>query len=126
MKQPLNEAYPNEVLEAYQKVSDKFYDFTKLICKRIPYEDWPKDLKVDSENLPDCMIDKIQDMGRVEEKILNILEDDIFKKTSKHNPYWESELEQEADKLDDLRMKFACLNDNLWDIISILRKEEEL
>lgn len=46
MKQPLNEAYHNEVLEAYQKISDTFDDFTQLMRKRIPYEEWPERLKI--------------------------------------------------------------------------------
>jgi hypothetical protein len=45
-KQPLNEAYKNEVLEAYQKISDTFDEFTKLIRSRIPYENWPDHCKV--------------------------------------------------------------------------------
>lgn len=46
MTQPLNEAYHNEVLEAYQKISDTFDDFTQLMRKRVPYEEWPDRLKI--------------------------------------------------------------------------------
>lgn len=46
MTQPLNEAYHHEVLEAYQKISDTFDEFTQLMRKRIPYEDWPERLKI--------------------------------------------------------------------------------
>jgi len=45
-KQPLNEAYKNEVLEAYQKISDTFNDFTLLMRKRVPYDEWPKHCKI--------------------------------------------------------------------------------
>jgi hypothetical protein len=40
-KQPLNEAYGNDLLEAYQKISDTFEDFTRLMRMRVPYESWP-------------------------------------------------------------------------------------
>ena len=77
------------------------------------------------KNTPNPIISKIQDMGRVQERIKSILDDDIFDTLSKHNPYWDSEYELEADKLGDLRRKFSCFQDNLWDIMGILRKEEE-
>lgn len=211
--QPLNEAYKNEILEAYQKISDTFDDFTQLMRRRVPYESWPKHCQIAGVNpdllgpsigcdapgtkfdghiglkpleqlpipesfreamdnhcddcleeleealengwlrvqpncrpdesframigviskwkkclksVPEDLVDKIQDMGRVEEKLLNVLEDEIFETTSKHNPYWHSENEEIGDKLDDLRRKFSCLHDNLWDIIAILRKDREI
>lgn len=46
MTQPLNEAYSNELLEAYQKISDTFNDFTLLMRKRVPYEEWPDHCKI--------------------------------------------------------------------------------
>ncbi len=161
MNQPLNEAYKNEVLEAYQKISDTFDDFTQLMRKRVPYEQWPDHCKIAgvSEDfgcpppgtkikgfdktpqmipIPDLtdhtsnlimiidrLVYRIIDLGRVEEKIKNILDDEIFDTLSKHNPYWDSKHDLEADKLDDLRRKFSCLQDNLWDIMAILQKERE-
>ncbi len=156
VKQPLNEAYGNDLLQAYQKISDTFDDFTQLMRKRVPYESWPKHLQIagldpDSlgpidppgtkikgfdkwpkmEPIPDYtdhtsnhLIAKIQDMGRIEEKLLTLLDDEIFEKTNKHSPYWHSKDEDSADKLDDLRRKFSCMHDNLWDIISILRRNQ--
>lgn len=161
MKQPLNEAYQNEILEAYQKISDTFDDFTQLMRKRVPYEEWPKHLQIAGINpdllgpadppgtkikgfdkppvpvgIPDFtdpisnqvidrLISKIKDMGRIQERLKTILDDEIFETLSKHNTYWHSKNEAEGDKLDDLRRKFSCLNDNLWDIMGILRTEEE-
>lgn len=46
MKQPLNEAYQNEILKAYQKISDTFDDFTQLMRSRVPYESWPKHCQI--------------------------------------------------------------------------------
>jgi len=71
------------------------------------------------------ILNRIQDMGRVENMLKSILNDDVFANLSKHNPYYDSEYEVEADKLDDLRRKLSCINDNLWDVISILKKDEE-
>ncbi len=134
-EQPLNEAYSNEVLEAYQEISHAFNNFTNLINQRIPYEQWPESLQIAgvSEDLlgaatgdpVNMLFSKLQDMGRVEEKLLNLLEDEIFQDTSKHNTFWHSKHGVEADKLDDLRGKISCLHDNLWDIIAILRRHED-
>lgn len=162
MKQPLNEAYQNEILESYQKISDTFDDFTQLMRSRVPYESWPKHCQIaginpellgpadppgtyiqqkfdkppvpmpipdfterTSNQLEDKMISRIKDLGRAQEKLKMILDDEIFDRLSKHNPYWDSKYEPEGDKLDDLRRKFSCLSDNLWDIMGILRTEEE-
>lgn len=162
MNQPLNEAYQNEILEAYQKISDTFDDFTQLIRRRVPYESWPAHCQIaginpdllgpadspgthiqqrfdkppipvgipdytdpTSNQLEDKMISRIKDLGRAQERLKMILDDEIFDTLSKHNPYWDSKYEPEADKLDDLRRKFSCLSDNLWDIMGILRTEEE-
>jgi len=148
-----NQAYQNKILEAYQKISDTFDDFTQLMRKRVPYEQWPdhckiKDMDIDSgekhlfshespnsisipdytespsSQLEDKIICQIKDLGRIQERLKMILDDEIFDKTSKHNPYWYSKYEEEEDKLDELRIKLSCLNDNLWDIMAILRKEE--
>ena len=130
MKQPLNEAYKNEILEAYQKISDTFDDFTQLMRSRVPYEEWPKHCQIaginpTSNQLEDKMISRIKDMGRVQERLKAILDDEIFDTLSKHNPYWDSKHEPECDKLDDLRRKFSCFQDNLWDIMGILCAGDE-
>lgn len=230
MKQPLNEAYKNEILEAYQKISDTFDDFTQLIRKRVPYEQWPDHCKIAGVNpemlgcshpnseirkivpppepmrIPDfpqemldlcqdpiddlekiilegwrhvqsdCrpdesframlkvmlkwkvyleskqkkeeaqtniwdilkaqgmdptkafsmgMISRIEDIGRAQNKLKTILDNDVFDTLSKHNPYWHSEHDIEADKLDEVRRQLSCLNDNLWDLWAVLRQESE-
>ena len=159
MTPPLNEAYKNEVLEAYQEISDTFDDFTQLMRKRVPYEEWPRHLqnvginpellgpsdppviKLDKQpemvSIPECaepssnqledkMISRIKDMGRVQERIKSILDDDIFNDLSKYNTYWQSKHEEENGKLIRLHMKLSCLHDNLWDIMGILRGDEKV
>lgn len=184
MKQPLNEAYSNELLEAYQKISDTFNDFTLLMRKRVPYEKWPEHCKIagvsedlkgneeDSdplqlktppvsnfkeemrphfskcledlqeslntgwygfqsncrpdvsframvkiiqkwkesvESMPCDIISMIKDLGRAEEKLHCILKDEMF-----DNPYF-------CDENTDMRDKITQIEENLWDLMSILR-----
>jgi hypothetical protein len=216
MKQPLNEAYKNDILEAYQKISDTFDDFTKLMRSRVPYEEWPKhcqiaginpDLlgpadigcsppgtkikgfdkppemvpipdthvaycnemkdisKITAKQMEECIKDgwkhvqstcrpdksframlrimihwmaymekqktatypltsRIEDIGRAQERLRNILDDDIFHKSA-FDPLRVSENAQFDHKSDFLREKISCLHDNLWDLMAILMKEEE-
>ncbi len=70
-------------------------------------------------------VSRLEDMGRARQFLEGVLDNDVFEKTSKHNPYWESEHEIEADKLDDLRMTLTCLNDNLWELMQILRPQDD-
>lgn len=150
-----------ELLEAYEKISSTFDDFTQLMRKRVPYQDWPEHCKIAgvSENLlgradepakknhaqrnkdvwdvlrehginplesfPSAVIKRLEDIGRAQQKLKSILDDDIFDNLSKHDPYWDSEHEPEADRFHDVRMKLNCMRDNLWDLWAILRNEEE-
>lgn len=79
-----------------------------------------------SIQLEDKMISKIKDMGIIQQKLEEILDDEIFDDLSKHNPFWHSKYEPESHKFNDLRGKFSLLSENLWDIMGILRKGEEL
>jgi len=78
----------------------------------------------ESNQLENKIISRIKDLVRVQERIKAILDDEIFDTLSKHNAYWHSEFDLESDKLDDLLRKFSCMNDNLWDIMGILRDQE--
>ena len=71
------------------------------------------------------LVARVEDMGRARQFLENVLEHEIFDKTSKHNPYWESQHDAECDKLQDLRMILTCLNDNLWELMQILRPQYE-
>lgn len=59
----------------------------------------------------EMVVKKVCDMSRVEERLNMILEDEIF---------------ETKDMSDGLRIKFACIRDNLWDIMRILKAEEGL
>ena len=130
--------YQSELLEAYSKISDTFDDFTQLMRKRVPYHSWPQrckntevsdDLKgnpeINLENTSHLLISRVKDLGRAQEKLKFILDDEIFDRTNKHNAYWNTESEADWDKLDDLRRKFALINENLWDLMAILKTGDE-
>jgi len=149
-KQPLNEAYHNEVLEAYQKISDIFHNFTHLIRERIDFQHWPRDLQKMVElgcdppgtkflgfdkrpemwPVPDFtehtpnryLISRIEDFGRAKAKLEVILDDEIFNKSA-FDPYWTHENEEFDKRLDEIRVKLHCLEDNLWDLMQVLRNE---
>ena len=78
-----------------------------------------------THTLPMAMISRIQDIGRSEEKIRVMMDDPIFETLSKHNPYWESEIEEVDDKLHDIRCKLGMMHDNLCDIWEILSNPED-
>ena len=70
------------------------------------------------------ILNNLKDMGRAQERLKIILDDELFENLSKHNSYWQSEHEVEDDKLHTIRCKLSCMMDNLWDVFAILRREE--
>jgi hypothetical protein len=124
-----------ELSDAYKKIYDNFDDFVNMVRKDVdPFKD---NMKSDFPNfnprpdtvkkymLPNEIIHKLQDIGRIEEKLLRLTEDPIFEHSSKHDTYWHSKDEEASDKLDDLRMKMNYINEKLWDVIGIIRKDEQ-
>lgn len=109
----MNDETKNEILEAYEKISNRFDEFTQSMRKEC------------SERIKLCKADSkvLIKMGRVKEKLFGILNDEVFNSLSKHNPYWDSEHEQESIKLGDIRFKLSILNDNLWDLVAIMNEE---
>lgn len=90
-QQPINEAYKNEILEAYQKISETFNDFTLLMRKRVPYDEWPSHCKMAgvSEELmgkPDVEESFKEDISKCCEKVL----DDLDKAIVHGIPYLQS------------------------------------
>lgn len=73
-------------------------------------------------NLGLDVVRKIQSVGRAESVLKSVLDNDIFDKLSKHDPYWHSDYDVEAEKLDELRRILDCMHDNLWGVMSILRE----
>jgi len=68
----------------------------------------------------ELVVSRLEDIGKVREKLKLILEDDIFDNLSKHNPYFDSEHQKESDKLYDLRCKISYIHDKLLDIQAVL------
>ena len=75
--------------------------------------------------LEEIMISKIKNCGRVEEKIRCLLDNNVFDILSKHDYYWHSIHDVEAEKLDELRRKISCFQDVLCDIIALLKSDYE-
>lgn len=69
------------------------------------------------------IIQRLEDMGRVKERLDKLLEFEIFDDLSKHNTYFHSEHPLEEDKLYDLRCKLCAIQDSLKEINSILYKD---
>ena len=67
----------------------------------------------------------IQDRGRIDKTLLTLTEDEIFDDLSKHNPYFHSEHEVEAEKLEELRWKLSHIHEKLWEVISIIDRFNE-
>ncbi len=70
------------------------------------------------------MVKHLISIGRAQRLLEEMLDNDFLFKLSKHNTYWHSVNPDDAEKLDDLRSRFACLYDNLLDLNRILRIEE--
>ncbi len=67
-------------------------------------------------------------VGICVEKLRNIITNDIFGNLSKHNPWYDSQHQEEADKLDELRRTLVLVNDEIDEILfkldPMLNKEE--
>jgi hypothetical protein len=80
------------------------------------------------KSFSDTIVTKIMFLGRAQQQIFDLLDHDLFQNLSKHNPYFHSEHEVEADKLDDCRRRLQVVHDTLWDIVGTMNQpypEEE-
>jgi hypothetical protein len=70
------------------------------------------------------MKERVEDLGRIREKLAVILESEIFESARLHD---EAFLERfkDDDQLDSLRMQLRCMTDNLWDCYAIARGDDE-
>lgn len=80
---------------------------------------------MDNNEIGFKLICRLEDLGRAQEKLKTILDEDIFDGLGKYDPYWKHEDPEVDEKLCNIRCQIACLLDNLWDLWAILRKEEE-
>ena len=86
------------------------------------------------------MRERIEDLGRLQERLNQILEMDVFddRFLSKHNEEewypssqekWKEDREELIEflenKLDDCRRKFLCIQERLYECYSIAKGEEE-
>lgn len=70
------------------------------------------------------MKQRVEDLGRIREKLSVILESEIFDSARMHDEAFLERFKDE-DQLDSLRMQLKCLSDNLWDCFAIARGDEE-
>ena len=117
-----------EARRRYQAVLD-YYISCRGVDKDLLGEKMSGECEKCSEHTLDCycaklMVSRIEHIGRARQALSRILKEDIFDHLSKYNAYWHSEHDEAADdKLDNIRMKLNCLNDNLWDVMRILAME---
>lgn len=76
-------------------------------------------------NTADAFFTRIMNMGRAQEKISELLKHEVFDTLSKHNEYWDSQHEVEADKLDESRLRFSYIEGELHDIRALMNSAED-
>lgn len=74
------------------------------------------------------IIKRLEDLGECRQRLKEVLNNELWKDLSKHNPYWDSEDDSTADKLYDIRCSLSWVEERLWDVFSLLQgnKEDEL
>jgi hypothetical protein len=75
------------------------------------------------ESFPAAFIRVNQNVGRVRGLIDNMLDDQIWEYTGRHNPYFHSEHLEEAERLDELRLKLSFIHEHLYEILEILHPD---
>lgn len=78
----------------------------------------------ETSNFAELVWDRIINVGRAVEKINDLLNQEIFRDLSKHNPKWESEHEKENDTLYDARCALKYTHNQLEDIYYLLKNTE--
>lgn len=68
---------------------------------------------------------RLQDLGRIEERLRVLLNDNIFEYLSKHDPYWNENDSDEYDRLDECRMKFRHIQDQLYEVLEIAHGDHQ-
>lgn len=122
---------PDYLLECEKKIIHMINCMMELIKDRVSYDCWPPHLQIaeirDNSNELESIRHDQKELVDVaisaHGKLKFILEDDIFHNLYEHHPYWISDHYVESEKLDDLRVKLLCLNDNLWEVCTLLNKK---
>lgn len=63
------------------------------------------------------MKERVEDLGRIREKLVVILESEIFESSRMHDEAFLTRFKDEE------HMQLRCLSDNLWDCLAIARGE---
>lgn len=71
------------------------------------------------------ILSRIEDIGRAKSFLKSILDEPIFNCLSKNDMFFQSEHQDECDRLDEIRLTLRCLSDNLWHLLTILNGREE-
>lgn len=83
--------------------------------------------------------ERLEDLGRLRERLEVLMDLDIFDNTSKHDPYWgevnPKDLESKygtltveavlGDRLDSCRMQFSMIHDLISECWNVARGEDE-
>ncbi len=79
-----------------------------------------------SEHALDCkclisnVITRLEDMGRIKEKLSILLKSDLFESLGKHDPYWQHSDSDVEDKLHHIRSRISFLYEEISDIMEII------
>ena len=63
-------------------------------------------------------------LGMCIQRLRDCVSTDIFDNLSKHNPWFDSEHELEADKLDELRMTLSLCKEEILHVISLIEPKD--
>lgn len=87
--------------------------------------------------------ERLEDLGRILERLTQIMDMDVFENLSKHDPYWDTVDPKDliskhsydddiltvesvlTDRLDDCRMKFSMIHDAICECWTIARGDDE-
>ena len=78
----------------------------------------------------DCckyLVKRVELLGKIEILLKNVLQNPAFENLSKHNPYWGSgDEEEDADSLDETRLRLSFIEQQLCDIMELIYHDEEI
>lgn len=69
------------------------------------------------------LLKRLHVLGRIHEKLLKLMDEEIFDSLSKHNPYWLDENEATSAKLHNVRCNVMMINDQIHEIWALLEEE---
>jgi hypothetical protein len=93
---------------------------------KVVIPDTSNEIAIPWKDLFQSMADSNKKLGRIDQRLKDILDNDLFTSISRHDPIWHPEnYDLSLDRLDILRGKISCLHDNLWEIVRILQNTDE-